>query len=65
MFADLLDRNEIAYIRFSQFLGDFSKILKEMKAKRPGFLVFGEKPIFIEVKPNPLRQGRKDFLHIS
>jgi len=61
MFADLLDRNEIAYIRFSQFPGDFSKILKEMKAKRPDFLVFGEKPIFIEVKPNPLRQGRKDF----
>lgn len=49
-FAELLDDKEIAYIRFSQRVDDFSRVLKDMKAKRPDFLVFTEKPYFIESK---------------
>lgn len=60
-FAELLDDKEIAYIRFSQTIRDFSKVLKEMKAKRPDFLVFSEKPYFVEVKPWPLRYYKQEI----
>lgn len=60
-FAELLDDKEIAYIRFSQTPGDFSKVLKGMKAKRPDFLVFSEKPYFVEVKPWPLRYYKQEI----
>jgi len=60
-FAELLDDKEIAYIRFSQTPGDFSRVLKDMKAKRPDFLVFAEKPYFIEVKPWPLRYYKQEI----
>jgi len=60
-FAELLDDREIAYIRFSQTPGDFSRVLREMKAKRPDFLVFTEKPYFVEVKPWPLRYYKQEI----
>lgn len=60
-FAELLDDKEIAYIRFSQTPGDFSRVLKEMKAKRPDFLVFAEKPYFIEVKPWLFQINKRDI----
>jgi hypothetical protein len=60
-FAELLDDKEITYIRFSQTPGDFSRVLKDMKAKRPDFLVFVEKPYFIEVKPWPLRYYKNEI----
>lgn len=60
-FAELLDDKEIAYIRFSQTPGDFSRVLKDMKAKRPDFLVFAEEPYFIEVKPWPLRYYKQEI----
>jgi len=53
MFAQFLDKHNINYIRFSQTPADFSKVLREMKAKRPDFLVFLDEPLFIEVKPRP------------
>jgi len=55
MFADFLDIHDIGYIRFSQTPADFSRVLKEMRAKRPDFLVFADQNYFIEVKPNPTR----------
>lgn len=60
-FAELLDDREIAYIRFSQIPRDFSRVLKEMKAKRPDFLVFAEKPYFIEVKPWLFQINKRDI----
>lgn len=39
-FAEVLDDKKIAYIRFSQTPSDFSKVLREMKAKRPDFFSF-------------------------
>ena len=59
-FAELLDDREIAYIRFSQMLSDFSRVLRDLKAKRPDFLVFAEKPYFIEVKPWLFQMSKKD-----
>jgi hypothetical protein len=53
-FAKFLDDHEICYIRFSQTPADFARVLREMKAKRPDFLVFSKEPLFIEVKPNPI-----------
>ena len=60
-FAELLDDKEIAYIRFSQMPGDFSRVLKDLKAKRPDFLVFTEKPYFIEVKPWLFQMSKQDI----
>jgi len=64
-FAKLLDELEIAYIRFSQTPADFSKVLKEMKAKRPDFLIFKEKPIFVEVKPNLISYKRELIIDLE
>jgi len=64
-FAKLLDGLEIAYIRFSQTPADFSKVLKEMRAKRPDFLIFKEKPIFIEVKPNLISYKRELIIDLE
>jgi hypothetical protein len=60
-FAEVLDDKKIAYIRFSQTPSDFSKVLREMKAKRPDFLVFSDKPYFIEVKLWPLKYYKREI----
>jgi hypothetical protein len=61
-FAKFLDYHQVCYIRFSQTPADFSKVLKEMKAKRPDFLVFSEQPLFVEVKPNPIRYKSPELI---
>lgn len=63
-FAELLDNAEISYIKCSQTRSDFSRVLKDMKAKRPDFLVFKEKPYLVEVKPW-LIHFDKQYVNIS
>lgn len=56
LFAAHLDNQRIPFIRASQEIEDFSSVLKEMKAKRPDFLILTkDKPFFVEVKPNLVR----------
>lgn len=60
-FSEVLDDHEIAYMRLSQVPKDFSKVLRDLKAKRPDFLVFAEKPVFIEIKSWVLRYYKPEI----
>jgi Holliday junction resolvase len=52
-FMKFLNAKGIGFIRFSQYLDDFSRILKSFKAKRPDFIAFSGTTFLIEVKPHP------------
>lgn len=52
-FMEFLNAKGIGFIRFSQYLDDFSRILKSSKAKRPDFIAFSGTALLIEVKPHP------------
>ncbi|MCW4010045.1 MAG: hypothetical protein NWF05_05440 [Candidatus Bathyarchaeota archaeon] len=53
LFAAFLDEQEIPYVRTSQEIEDFSKVLAKMRAKRPDFLILTKRElVFVEIKPN-------------